>query len=138
MAQNVISKNAPKKDMLDQCLNLSCIPLLSGAFLYLMDVERLVKIFCDRPQLVSQHPDLLLDNLCDLDLSALLQLVEVLDPSKPVIRGFVQRKLHSRRRTSSLTSLTGSGDFGDGNTSIRKVSYFILYGCMNFLTLHTF
>ncbi|XP_053407428.1 uncharacterized protein LOC123565052 isoform X2 [Mercenaria mercenaria] len=92
----------------------------SGAFLNLLDPKRLVKIFCERPQLVAQHPDLLLGNLSDLDLSALLQLVEVLDPSKPVIRGFVQRKLHSRRRTSSLTSLTGSGEFGDGATSVRK------------------
>ena len=83
-------------------------------------------IFCERPQLVAQHPDLLLGNLDVLDLGELLQLVEVLDPSMPVIRGFVQRKLNSRR-TSSLTSLTGSGDFSEGATSVRKVKPFIYY-----------
>ena len=100
------------------CSNLSSICALmmsftfhpSGSFLQVLGTSHLVKVFAERPQLAAQYPDLLLGNLSDLDLSQLLQLAEVLDPSKPVVCGYIHRKLRSQRRTSSMTSLTGSGE----------------------------
>ncbi|KAL4238144.1 hypothetical protein ACF0H5_002856 [Mactra antiquata] len=112
----------------------------SGAFLHLLDIRRLVKIFCERPQLITQHPDLLLDNLSDLDIDDLLRLADVLDPSKPIIRGYIHRKMKSRRRTDSLTSLTGSGEFVDSVTVVnrdrRNVDASRLVYCFLTLVLH--
>ncbi|WAR18296.1 UVR8-like protein [Mya arenaria] len=89
----------------------------AGAFLHLLATPHLIHIFCERPQLVSQYPDLLLGNLSDLDSSQLLEVAEGLDPSRPLIRGLIHRRLHSRHRTSSLISFTSSGDFGDAATN---------------------
>lgn len=86
---------------------------LPGVYLHVLDRDHLVKVFLERPQLSAQYPDLLLGNLNDLDITHLVHLAEVLDPSKPVMRGFIMRKLHHGQRTSSLTSLTGSGEFSD-------------------------
>lgn len=83
-----------------------------------------MEIFHEKPQYVAQYSNLLLGSIDDLDLSDLLHLAEVLDPSKPLVRGFIHRKMSSRRRTSSLSSLTGSGEYGE-SLSLR-VKYLIL------------
>lgn len=92
-----------------------------GAFLQCLSSKQLVEIFHEKPQYVAQYSNLLLGSIDDLDLSDLLHLAEVLDPSKPLVRGFIHRKMSSRRRTSSLSSLTGSGEYGE-SLSLRDKS----------------
>ncbi|XP_052272508.1 uncharacterized protein LOC127873013 isoform X1 [Dreissena polymorpha] len=94
----------------------------SGAFLHVLELHKVIQIFCERPQLVSRFSHLLLSNLCDLDTKQLLDLACALDPSQPIIRGFIQRKMRSRQRTSSVTSLTGSGEFGESVSNRNTVT----------------
>ncbi|XP_052768315.1 uncharacterized protein LOC128208770 [Mya arenaria] len=103
--------------LLDRGFGGHLAQVAAGAFLHLLATPHLIHIFCERPQLVSQYPDLLLGNLSDLDSSQLLEVAEGLDPSRPLIRGLIHRRLHSRHRTSSLISFTSSGDFGDAATN---------------------
>ena len=106
--------------------HISEVQYFSGSFLQCLSPKQLVQIFHEKPQYVAQYSDLLLGNLSHLDLDDLLDLASVLDPSRPLMRGFIHRKMSSRRRTSSISSLTGSGEFGGDSSHmrVRKHAYF--------------
>ncbi|KAK3585949.1 hypothetical protein CHS0354_038491 [Potamilus streckersoni] len=92
-----------------------------GSFLQCLDAESLVHVLCEKPQLAVQKFDLLLSNLNDLCIESLIQLAAVFDPSKLQMRGYLTRKLHSRRNTSqgSVNSITTEG--GDTGVLEEKV-----------------
>jgi len=62
----------------------------TGAFLHVMDTSHLIHIVCKHPNIVIQHPELLLGNLGDLDLNQLLKVAAGLDPSRPEVKAILQ------------------------------------------------
>ncbi|KAL3853004.1 hypothetical protein ACJMK2_016594 [Sinanodonta woodiana] len=82
-----------------------------GSFLQCLDAESLVRVLCGKPQLAVQKSDLLLSNLNDLSMKSLIQLAAVFDPSRLQMRGYLTRKLHSRRNASrgSVNSIPAEG-----------------------------
>ncbi|XP_046564861.1 uncharacterized protein LOC124273631, partial [Haliotis rubra] len=103
-----------------------------GSLLQCISADELVRLLLTKPQLAIQNVGLMENQLSLLDEELLVSLAEVFDPSRPVMRGILNRHHYSRRRTTSISSLTSftsdvldfSGDMGTSNLC-RLMDFFI-------------
>ncbi|XP_071082712.1 uncharacterized protein [Haliotis cracherodii] len=94
-----------------------------GSLLQCISADDLVRLLLTKPQLAIQNVGLMENQLGLLEEELLVSLAEVFDPSRPVMRGILNRHQYSRRRTTSISSLTSftsdvldfSGDMGTSN-----------------------